>query len=352
MLYQRNNPHGGDLYGRGPCLDFSANTNPLGTPESVRLAVIEAAQSLDRYPDPYCRALTAAISDYEHVPQSRILCGSGAAELIYAYCAALRPRRALELAPTFSEYSAALESVGCRVERHRLRPEQWFQPDGGLIEAIRQGPWDVVFLCNPNNPTGQLLEPSVLLEAAAVCRERHIRLFLDECFLDLTDRADDSMRSYLDEFPELFILKAFTKSFGMAGLRLGYGLSADSALLAAMSRMVQPWNISGPAQAAGVAALQETAFLERTRQLLRQERPWLKTRLEQLGLEVCPSRANYLLLRSDLDLAAQLPRQGIVVRDCSNYCGLGIGWYRAAIRQREENLQLVEAIGRLREAKV
>ena len=117
MLYQTENQHGGDVYGGGITLDFSANTNPLGTPPSVLEAVCRALPQLHRYPDPYCRRLVQAIAGHEQVPASYILCGNGAADLIYTYCAALRPRTAVELAPTFVEYGAGLAQVGCHVER-------------------------------------------------------------------------------------------------------------------------------------------------------------------------------------------------------------------------------------------
>ena len=126
MLYQTENPHGGDLYGRPVLLDFSANTNPLGTPPAVRQAVVESSQFLNQYPDPYCRKLVAALSDFEQVPTSYILCGCGAAELIFSFCAAVKPRRALELAPTFSEYATALTAMGSAVDRYPLAEENGF----------------------------------------------------------------------------------------------------------------------------------------------------------------------------------------------------------------------------------
>ena len=168
---------------------------------------------------------------------------------------------------------------------------------------------------------------------------------MDECFLELSDAGrEESLAKYLDAFPNLFLLKAFTKSYGMAGLRLGYCLCGDGALLTAMSRRAQPWNVSLPAQAAGIAALKEGAFLENARQLIRQERPFLVEELEKLGLWVCPSQANYLLVRSGKPLAGPLLERGILIRDCSNYAGLGPGWYRLAVKSREENRALLDAL--------
>lgn len=345
MLYQTKNPHGGDLYTQEVKLDFSANTNPLGTPESVRRAVVESADNLNQYPDPYCRELVAALSEFEQVPPEYLLCGCGAAELIFSFCTAVKPKVALELAPTFSEYSAALEAIGCRVERYPLGKENGFALTGEFLETLQCSNCEVLFLCNPNNPTGQTIDPDLLQKIALLCRERGIRLFLDECFLDLSDQGRQlSLKEQLSAQPGLFILKAFTKSYGMAGLRLGYCLSGDRELLTAMGRCVQPWNVSLPAQRAGVAALGETAFLEQTRAVIQAQRGWLKGQLESLGLYVCPAQANYLLLYHETPLYELLLRQGILVRDCSNYHGLCRGWIRVAVRRAEENQVLVETI--------
>ena len=155
------------------------------------------------------------------------------------------------------------------------------------------------------------------------------------------------MAKYLADYPNLFLLRAFTKSYGMAGLRLGYCLSGDAALLSAMSRRVQPWNVSLPAQAAGVAALREEDFPGKARELIRTERPRLIAELEKLGVWVCPSQANYLLLKSEKELYRPLLERGILIRDCSNYQGLGPGWYRAAVRTGAENDQLIAALTKI-----
>lgn len=345
MLYQTPNPHGGDLYGRSVKLDFSVNTNPLGTPSSVVRAVEASAQSLCQYPDPCCRELTAALAAYEGVRPETILCGCGAAELIYAFCGALGAERALVPVPTFLEYEAALEAAGGEAVPFPLREEDGFSVTEDFLAELERTDCRVVFLCDPNNPSGRLIPPELLEAVCRTCRRRDIRLFVDECFLELSDAGREaSLAKHLDAFPNLFLLKAFTKSYGMAGLRLGYCLCGDGALLTAMSRRAQPWNVSLPAQAAGIAVLKEGAFLENARQLIRRERPFLVEELEKLGLWVCPSQANYLLVRSGKPLAGPLLERGILIRDCSNYAGLGPGWYRLAVRRREENRALLDAL--------
>lgn len=345
MLYQTLNPHGGDLYSRPIRLDFSANTNPFGTPEPVRRAVVESADLLNQYPDPYCRELVGALADFEGLPPEYILCGCGAAELIFSFCTAVKPEKALELAPTFSEYSAALETVGCQVERYPLSRGNGFLLTDKFAEFLQCSDCEVIFLCNPNNPTGQIIEPDLLERIADLCHERGIRLFLDECFLDLSDQGRElSLKHKLQTQPGLFILKAFTKSYGMAGLRLGYCLSADRELLTAMGSNVQPWNVSLPAQKAGVAALKETEFLNGTRLEIQAQRKWMQERFTELGFYVCPAQANYLLLYHELPMYEHLLEKGILVRDCSNYHGLEKGWFRVAVRREEENQILIETI--------
>ena len=347
MLYQTENRHGGDIYG-GIALDFSANVSPLGTPRSVTDAIERALPELYRYPDPYCRTLVQTISEYEGVPKNFVLCGNGASELIYAYCGAVRPKRAMELAPTFSEYSLALRRTGCEVVRFALKQEENFDLRENFLPILAREKIDALFLCNPNNPTGRLIADDLLEEILRICREKNIALFVDECFLSLSDGGVDLTPS-LSDFPQLFILKAFTKSFGMAGLRLGYGLSADEALLRKMSAAVPPWNVSALAHAAGVAALGDAEFLERNRAVIRAERPRLEERLRELGFWVCPSQANYILFRGEAGLADRLRERGAAIRDCANFEGLGPGWYRAAVRLREENDALLDAMRRARE---
>lgn len=347
MLYQTENRHGGDIYG-GIALDFSANVSPLGTPRSVTDAIERALPELYRYPDPYCRTLVQTISEYEGVPKNFVLCGNGASELIYAYCGAVRPKRAMELAPTFSEYSLALRRTGCEVVRFALKQEENFDLRKDFLPFLAREKIDALFLCNPNNPTGRLIADDLLEEILRICREKNIALFVDECFLSLSDGGVDLTPS-LSDFPQLFILKAFTKSFGMAGLRLGYGLSADETLLRKMSAAVPPWNVSTLAQAAGVAALGDAEFLERNRAVIRAERPRLEERLRELGFWVCPSQANYILFRGEAGLADRLRERGAAIRDCANFEGLGPGWYRAAVRLREENDALLDAMRRARE---
>lgn len=343
MIFEKTG-HGGDIYGMPIRLDFSVNINPLGTPETVRRAVINAASRIYQYPDPCCRKLVRKIAEYEGVAESNIMCGCGAAELIFSFCAAVRPQKALELAPTFSEYSMALDSVDCKTDRYILKQEDGFALTKSFLSAIEEKCWDAVFLCNPNNPTGRLISPELLEKICRICAETKTRLFLDECFLDLSSGGKNGMKHFIEQFPELFVLKAFTKNYGMAGLRLGYCLCSDKMLLQRMSKVVQVWNVSLPAQEAGIAALEESAFLEQAKAIIFHERVFLDRELRALGFWVCPTEANYILFHSGKPLGDALLEQGILIRDCANYHGLGKGWYRIAVKRHEENEVLVSAL--------
>lgn len=342
MLYNVKNPHGGDVYAGDIDLDFSANTNPFGLPEGVKAAIFTCLDELHRYPDPYCRKLVSAIAAYEGVPREYVLCGNGAAELIYSYCEAAKPKTALELAPTFSEYSLALERAGCRVQRHYLREAEDFRVTERLLSDIENLRPDAVFLCDPNNPTGRLMDPELKTKLLETCVRLGIRLFADECFIDLT--GGTCFVPLTEACPLLTMQKAFTKSFGMAGMRLGYVISSDAELLSGMSRTVQPWNVSTVAQEAGAAALTESGFIEKTKALIEKERPRMAQALSGLGLCVFPSDANFLLIRGPETLGAKLREKRIAVRDCSNYFGLEKGFYRIAVKLPEENDILIEAI--------
>lgn len=341
--------HGGDWagyemeYGTVP-LDFSANISPLGVPDSVLRAVTEALVTADRYPDPLCRKLTAAIGEKEGLPADCCLCGNGAADLIFRLVLAVRPKRALVTAPCFGEYEAALQTVGCSIRRYELGYEHDFRLDRGFLEEIRPGV-DLVFLCEPGNPAGTTTPRALICETVARCRAVGARVVLDECFNGfLTDPEIHEYRELLSEFSNLLILKAFTKLYGLAGIRLGYGLCGDRGLLRSMREAGQPWAVSSLAQAAGLAALNDEEYAAEVRNLVARERPWLAEQLAGLGMAVVPGEANFLLFRCPVPLIGPLRARGILLRSCANYAGLDDMWYRTAVRTHEENLRLIAAM--------
>lgn len=336
--------HGGDVYHHQGCIDFSANCNPLGTPRKVKEAIIESLDHINDYPQVGCFPLKKAIAEYEHTDFSQVICGNGAAEVIFTLCRAVSPKKALVPAPTFAEYQQALYSVGCQVKFFYLDEKKQFRLDEDFISALTPD-LDILFLCNPNNPTGLLVEKEVLKKLLDRCRQLDIFMAVDECFLDFVQEPEKyTLKEYLKDYENLFLFKAFTKRYAMAGVRLGYGLCGNGKLLEKMESMCQPWNVSSLAQAAGLAALKETAYVEEGRQVTFQELDYLKKELSALGYPVYPSQANYVFFKGPEDLYEKLEKKKILIRDCSNYTGLCKGYYRVAVKNHEENRALIQAL--------
>ena len=341
--------HGGDIYSAkeridGPIVDFSANINPMGLPASVRQALCDSMDAFSCYPDPLCRELVEEIAKKEGVLPSSILCGNGAADLIFRVVWAMRPRSALIVQPTFSEYEQALSACGCRIEHYQLSAQNDFVLTEEVLDQIRNQT-DIVFLCNPNNPTGQLIDQSLLERILVRCAACGTLLVVDECFRDFLDQPqDNTMTSWVASFPNLLILRAFTKHYAMAGLRLGYCLCGNPPLLERMEQCGQPWSVSVPAQIAGVAALRDEEYLNKSRELILAERTYLKESLANLGLQVIGSQANYLFFRCEQPLSEALEGCGILIRSCANYRGLDESYYRIAVKSHADNEKLVAAL--------
>ena len=342
--------HGGDIltaqaaYG-GEVLDFSANLNPLGMPAPVAEAVRQAADQSARYPDPLCRDLRRAIAVHDGVGEEQVVCGNGAADLIFRLVFALKPKKALVTAPAFSEYEEAVTCVGCEVARYTLDQSRNFDLDAGFVDAIGHDT-DLVFLCTPNNPTGRLIDEDLLEKVVKRCGAVGAVLVVDECFLPLAT-GGPGLAPWLEDYPHLVLLRAFTKSYAMAGLRLGYCLTANEGLREQLGKFAQPWSVSTPAQAAGVAALTVCPhWPAEGRRFVEKARPGLAAGLTAAGCTVIPGQANYLLFRLPgvADLKEKLLERGVLIRSCANYHGLGPDWYRVCVRGEEENRRLLAAL--------
>ena len=342
--------HGGDIltaqaaYG-GEVLDFSANLNPLGMPAPVAEAVRLAADQSACYPDPLYRDLGRAIAVHDGVGEEQVVCGNGAADLIFRLVFALKPKKALVTAPAFSEYEEAVTCVGCEVARYALDQNKNFDLDAGFLDAIGRDV-DLVFLCTPNNPTGRLIGQDLLGAVVERCGAVGAVLVVDECFLPLA-AGGPGLAPWLANHPHLVLLRAFTKSYAMAGLRLGYCLTANQGLREQLGRFAQPWSVSTPAQAAGVAALTCCPhWPAEGRRLVENSRPGLAAGLTAAGCTVIPGQANYLLFRLPgvADLKERLLERGVLIRSCANYHGLGPDWYRVCVRGEEENRRLLAAL--------
>ena len=339
--------HGGDIYRHPDMIDFSSNCNPFGPPQSVQDAICRAAGQIGHYPDVQCSLLRDALSAKLHVPGAWIFFGNGAAEVIFAAVTALKPKKALLPAPTFAEYAQALETVGCEIQYEQTAEADGFALPMDFAEQITED-IDMVFLCNPNNPTGNLLSREETERVIRRAGALDCTVVLDECFLDFVENPDEfSMLGELAAYPHVILLKAFTKLYAMAGVRLGYGISSDPAIIEKLERSVQPWNVSSLAQAVGLAALTEDAYVRESLTTLRAERAYLLQALEKLGCRTYASQANYIFFRGETTLGEKLRAAGFLVRDCSNYAGLGKGYYRVAVRLHEDNVKLVQALAHI-----
>jgi L-threonine-O-3-phosphate decarboxylase len=347
--------HGGDLErfarlsGHPPSslLDFSANINPLGMPDAARQAIAAAIDTLGHYPDPSCSALRQAIGAHLDVDPACIVAGNGAEQLIWWLPRLVQPRRVLVTAPCYVDYQRAAAVWNVPVEAMTLSAEQGFRLDLERLAAETR-PGDLVWIGQPNNPTGVLVDPELLEQV--IRSHPEVDWAIDEAFIDFVERVPSATASQL---PNLIVLRSMTKFYALAGLRLGYAvLSADRA--AALMQLLPDWSVNSLALAAGVAVLAEperSAFAERTRVSVRMQRQWLAQVLRGLGFRVIDGNANYLLLRVPEPLptatviAERLLRQsGIAVRVCDNYAGLDERYLRIAVRTADENQRLVGAL--------
>lgn len=346
--------HGGDIYttaieldiNENAIIDFSSNINPYGLSEGVKESIIQSLEHADRYPDFNCRELSEAISVYENVSKDAIFCSNGSIEAIYRIINFLKPKNALVLAPTFSEYEHALEAIGCKINYYYLKEENDFILDEDIIDSINQDT-SIVFICNPNNPTAQLTDKKVIEKILSHCEKTDTIVVIDECFMDfVSDKHEYSAKKLLGIYNNLIILKAFTKTFALAGIRLGYCISSNIKINDGIREIGPIWNVSTIAQAAGIAAVQETEYLKESLQFIEEQRGYMIERLDMMGLKVYPSNTNYIFFKcmQDIDLKHELLQYGILIRDCSDYEGLGAGYYRIAVKRDEDNKLLLRAL--------
>lgn len=340
--------HGGDIYTNEYRLDFSANICPFGMNESVYQAAMQGMQESVAYPDSRCRRLRQKIGDVYHIPAEWTIAGNGAADVLFSLVLAEKPKKGMILAPTFQEYEQALRSVDSQIVVWERRPEHDFEVDEAFVryleQALKNG-LDMVFFCTPDNPSGSLISKDILRKSLELCEKYGARMVVDESFWEFAyDHVEDTMLPLVQQSEALFLLRSFTKMYGMPGLRLGYGICSDQMLLERMEEIRQPWSVSVPAQEAGIAALDEKEWVRQVKCYVAEQRQWMAERLTKLGCRIYPSSANYLLFYLEQNLMEPLKKKGILIRDCSNYRGLGKGYYRVAVKRKEDNRQLIEAL--------
>lgn len=380
-----NYNHGGDIYENSVILDFSVNINPLGMPDSAKEGALKGVELSTGYPDWDQRELRDKLSKKLNVYPQNILLGNGASDLIYRLMMVLKPKRVLIPAPSFSEYKSAAIKAGAKVEDFFLREGDSFnftknEVDGFIkrIESLEAG--SAVFLCNPNNPDGSVIPKESLVQIYEACEKHSVWLIVDECFLSFCDNEKELslLRRTFDSGIDLnngisnikdtdfgsvkgvgidtteniethlVVLRAFTKIFGMPGLRLGYIVTENNGLIRAIRETMTSWEVNVPAQMAGAAALSDESFIIETRRTVSRERRYLIAEILKNNLVEKiynpDSEANFILFRVSqkyINLKERLLEKGILIRSCRDFVGLDERYFRICVRTHEENLELI-----------
>ncbi|MBI2854013.1 MAG: histidinol-phosphate transaminase [Chloroflexi bacterium] len=340
--------HGGPNYGEiAPLnragrrvLDFSVSSNPYGPPPGVRLAL--NGVPLHVYPDSDSTDLRKAIAGITGLSCENVVAGSGSMEIIrLATTAFLRPGdRAIITAPTFGEYEVAAQLMGAAVMSLSTEEASGFSVDADKLASLilRMRP-RIVFLCNPNNPTGQYMSQEEVLRVRAACEDT--LLILDEAYVAFVDGA--WLSTELVKRGNILIVRSLTKDFALAGLRVGYGL-ASTGIIQPLRKVKSPWNVSSLAQQAGIEALRNPGYITSSRKKIAHAKQSLRRELSNIGLSPLPSPTNFFLVKvgDARQLHDRLLPKGILVRDCSSF---GLPQYiRIGVRTAPDNRELVRAL--------
>lgn len=354
--------HGGKIWeaekstniSREEILDFSASINPLGSSPKALEAIRNSLGQIPVYPDSTSESLREAIADsFRRISLDNVVVGNGSTELIYLFAETFLEKGEVALlpAPTFGEYESAVRKAGGVPKHIELGQDFSIGPDvfGQDMKDAK-----IAFLCNPNNPTGFLTPYDTLVEIIEEALEEDVLIILDEDFLEFVDTEKQvSLIDKIGKYPNLFVLRSFTKVFGLTGLRVGYGIASEETIQL-LSHAKMPWNVNCLAQTAASAALTDTEHLRKSRELVRTERAYLTNELEQLkGFKLYPADANFVFIEikesgfTSPQLKKEMLKEGILIRDCSSFEGVDCYHIRVAVKTRQENDRLLEALRKL-----
>lgn len=349
--------HGGNVYAFSKktgflvddIIDFSANINPLGMSTLIKASLDDILKGAIHYPDPNYKALLTAVSKHENVSEDQIVLGNGAIECIFLLAEHLDKKHVHIQAPTFIEYERAFKKYNKEVSYDYLNKKDFYNSAEMILRNTPETV-DVMVICNPNNPTGALIEKSEMIKLLSETKKRQITLIVDEAFIDFSD--DETAYSMVDQINKadhLIILKSLTKFYGIPGLRLGYFMTSSSDLVNSVKENRIPWAINSIVERAGILSLSDKAYIRQTKEYMISERKWLIERFAKLDrIKVYPSQGNYVFFKSErMTLNLDLEPFGIMIRNCENYEGLSSGYYRVAVKKREENVKLLEALEKI-----
>jgi len=347
------NFHGGDVYKySGEMLDFSSNINPLGIPDSFRKLLAERLWDFTRYPDISYREVRERIAAYAGLTGIEgIIPGNGAVELIYKLVASSGMNSVAALRPTFSEYRRAAETAGLL---YYDIPAFMQDHTGFDIELLLDNiePYTLVIICNPNNPTGTAADRQQLLKLAKALQTLNCKLVIDEAFIEFTDGYPyNSMINELEEHPNVTVIRAATKFFGMPGIRLGYAVTADAAAVLKVRKLMEPWNLNTAAVIAACSVFDDREYIESSKAWIKTEREYLFRALSSFeALAVYPSAANFHLLRlseghlNASELKEAMAERGVLIRTAEGFNGLTGFHFRLAVKDRVSNDKLLETM--------
>lgn len=339
--------HGGNIYEikrrcRKDVIDFSANINPLGIPSRVKKLLRREVDGLSHYPDPESHSLKAALARRWNVKEENVLVGNGSTELIYLIFNVFRPAVVTLPAPSFSEYERAATILKKRIKFIRLSADEYFSIDTGQIKDC-----DMLFICNPNNPTGNLITSN----RADIKNIPAKRIVVDEAFMDFV--PNEKIYTFIPRAvrsKKIVVLRTLTKLFALPGLRIGY-LIAHRDVIRTLKKHQMPWSVNVLAQGAAEQCLNEEAFIQRSKQLIEKERFFLYESLSRIkGFKPYPSTANFILVKiedrrvTSMRLKERLLKKDILIRDCANFRGLNKQFIRVAVRAHKENMRLMQAL--------
>ncbi len=347
--------HGGDirqyLENGKDILDFSASINPLGLSARAKAALAKEISRIVHYPQARSESLKNTLAGLHNIRYDNIALGNGSMELVYDIPRAFAAKKVLVITPTFSEYEFAAKSSGARILFHNTSEGKDFKIDVSRVSAAASKV-DIIFICNPNNPTGSYLTRSECELLADRCAKYGAVLVLDEVFMDFVEGGDElTMLPGTLKNKNTLVLRSMTKFFAMPGLRLGYCLGHRE-LIKKIRDIQYPWNINSMAQAAGEAVIRDRSYITRSRSCVFSQRQFLFGELNRIkGLKTFKPASNFILckldrcaIKSAKALNKRLIKKRIIVRDCGNFRGLDSRFFRVAVRARAENIKLIAAL--------
>lgn len=325
-------------------VDFSSNINPAGMPASVKSTLKKRLNKIENYPDLHSNELMSSLKKYTGLSKTNLIVGNGAIEIIYNFCSAfLSKKRILISVPTFGEYEAAAKLADCKITFFKT-----MNLSENLDSFISKIPTNgCVFVCNPNNPTGTILSKKQLTKIILSAKRKSCLVFVDECFIELVPQSNQSILNLVKRYDNLFVLRSLTKSFALAGIRIGYAGSSKE-IITILHNIKIPWSVNALAQEAGIIAIKNKSHLTNSKSVIKKESNFLKNKISDLQDFKCyPSSTNFILIKTKQDstkIQKNLLKHKVLVRDCKNFRGLNNHYIRIAVKSRKDNLKLIQAL--------